>query len=502
MQSEPQKTTNITTYAYDILSPGELQTYLPAWRSVFVVSELSRRKTVQTDSSGTIRYRNEIRPLIPPAQEKSEAEKLLWKYMGQLTDNLKEQIAPQGKDAGTEYFPPDFPADIFSQSNWKILTLEPEAHDKIPGLIKTWKAVLRPVLEAFAEITILGVTLTKKIFLPIEGATLTVRFAGNLVTDLDLASPIALKTTRKTEPLKIAAANLVYVTSEAILEMLEFGFRIVDGGLRVREMRGMDFTSSQEDNAKPTKGIFITGLENKEQANQFIKKFEYFAGPSLNYWVSDDEKEYVFHTQGFNNSSTKQGQVFEKIFNDVVIFINKPYGTGDDQVDNYDKFQGSQAQWICIDQFNFTEQKYYFIYALTHAAREFLHAKEKEKNEYIPMHNLTLHQDLLILNDFCREISKNDKFSWYDNIQKNREYIKDITPLKGGSLVNPSMIITEDGSNLTLIKYYTKYKETTGEYPDPKNPGQTIKKTVKVGNFTKLELVDLTNNTQFITIKP
>ncbi|MBX7243625.1 MAG: hypothetical protein K1X92_17935 [Bacteroidia bacterium] len=70
MQSEPQKTTNITTYAYDILSPGGLQTYLPAWRSVFVTSELSRRKTVQIDSSGAIRYRNEIRPLIPPAQEK------------------------------------------------------------------------------------------------------------------------------------------------------------------------------------------------------------------------------------------------------------------------------------------------------------------------------------------------------------------------------------------------------------------------------------------------
>ncbi|MBX7243848.1 MAG: hypothetical protein K1X92_19055, partial [Bacteroidia bacterium] len=227
----------ITTYAYDILSPGELQTYLPAWRSVFVVSELSRRKTVQIDSSGTIRYRNEIRPLIPPAQEKSEAEKLLWKYMGQLTDNLKEQIAPKGKDTGKEYFPPDFPADLFSQSNWKILTLEPEAHDKIPGLTRTWKAVLRPVLDAFAEITILGVTLTKKILLPIEGATLTVRFAGNLVTDLDIASSIALKTTRKTEPLKIAAANLVYVTSEAILEMLEFGFRIVDGGLRVREIQ-------------------------------------------------------------------------------------------------------------------------------------------------------------------------------------------------------------------------------------------------------------------------
>ena len=152
MQSEPQKTTNITTYAYDILSPGELQTYLPAWRSVFVTSELSRRKTVQIDSSGTIRYRNEIRPLIPPAQEKSEAEKLLWKYMGQLTDNLKEQIAPKGKDTGKEYFPPDFPTDFFSQSNWKILTMEPEAHDKIPGLTRTWKAVLSPVLEAFARI--------------------------------------------------------------------------------------------------------------------------------------------------------------------------------------------------------------------------------------------------------------------------------------------------------------------------------------------------------------
>ncbi|MBX7240319.1 MAG: hypothetical protein K1X92_01125 [Bacteroidia bacterium] len=70
MKTNSQKTTNITTYAYEILSPGELQTYLPAWRSIFVVSELSRRKTVQTDSSGTIRYRNEIRPLIPPVQEK------------------------------------------------------------------------------------------------------------------------------------------------------------------------------------------------------------------------------------------------------------------------------------------------------------------------------------------------------------------------------------------------------------------------------------------------
>ncbi|MBX7240317.1 MAG: hypothetical protein K1X92_01115 [Bacteroidia bacterium] len=240
MQSEPQKTTNITTYAYDILSPGELQTYLPAWRSVFVTSELSRRKTVQIDSSGTIRYRNEIRPLIPPPQEKSEAETLLWEYMSQLTNNLKEQIAPKGKNAGAEYFPPDFPTDVFSQSNWKILTMEPEAHDKIPGLTRTWKAVLRPVLDAFAEITILGVTFTKKIFLPIEGATLTVRFAGNLVTDLDLASPIALKTTRKTEPLKIASEHLGYVTSEKILEMLEFGFRVVDGGLRVRERREED----------------------------------------------------------------------------------------------------------------------------------------------------------------------------------------------------------------------------------------------------------------------
>ncbi|MBX7240201.1 MAG: hypothetical protein K1X92_00535, partial [Bacteroidia bacterium] len=69
----------------------------------------------------------------------------------QLTDNLKEQIAPKGKDTSKEYFPPDFPADFFSQSNWKILTLEPEAHDKIPGLTRTWKAVLSPVLEAFAR---------------------------------------------------------------------------------------------------------------------------------------------------------------------------------------------------------------------------------------------------------------------------------------------------------------------------------------------------------------
>ena len=286
MKTNSQKTTNITTYAYDILSPGELQTYLPAWRSIFVVSELSRRKTVQTDSSGTIRYRNEIRPLIPPAQEKSAAEKLLWEYMSQLTNNLKEQIAPEGKDAGAEYFPPDFPADFFSQSNWKVLTLEPEAHDKIPGLIKTWKAVLRPVLDAFAEITILGVTLTKKILLPIEGATLTVRFAGNLVTDLDIASPIALKTTRKTEPLKIAAEHLVYVTSEKILEMLEFGFRKVDGGLRVREMRGEEEIKMVEDYPLGATGLWVFDLDGNFVFWEPYEKNEiHFLSLGMCFWI-------------------------------------------------------------------------------------------------------------------------------------------------------------------------------------------------------------------------
>ncbi|MBX7243195.1 MAG: hypothetical protein K1X92_15730 [Bacteroidia bacterium] len=477
MQSEPQKTTTLTTYAYDILSPGELQTYLPAWRSVFVTSELSRRKTVQIDSSGTIRYRNEIRPLIPPPQEKAEAETLLWEYMSQLTNNLKEQIAPKGKSAGTEYFPPDFPADVFSQSNWKILTMEPEAHDKIPGLTRTWKAVLRPVLEAFAEITILGVTLTKKILLPIEGANLTVRFAGNLVTDLDLASPIALKTTRKTEPLKIAAEHLRYVTSEAILEMLEFGFRIVDGGLRVREVSHLKNISDIEEI-----GIIIDGLENEQQIRLFLAKIQVLVPTlTLAYKYTSDEnamgKGTIYKISGEIDGGNPIQKCINRSFKEGVRFRNSK------KVGYYVMFNGNTFQYINIDQYNSTSQNAFFIYALTHAITEFLWAvtlKITEKSleggkfddEYKKAHDPTLFTDLEIFSYMIKtiyfyrylEYLKNKygpdedlsqaKWTWWEDLNKEGYLRND--KLEGGKAKGYTSIVRKSDEEQELLRLECK----------------------------------------------
>ncbi|MBX7243201.1 MAG: hypothetical protein K1X92_15760 [Bacteroidia bacterium] len=239
MKSNSQKTTNIIAYTYDTLSPGKMQYHLPAWRSVFVVSELSRRKSLRVDESGYIHYRDEIRPVFPPPPEANAATDLLWKYMNQLSKNLKEQIGQKGQEKSPDYFPSDFPVNVFSRENWELVKLEPELHETNREFIKAWRAVLRLQLPAFSEVIIGGETLKGGDKLPVEDTSLTVSFGSNRVKDFVMASPVVQMEKRSKEPLKIALEFLKYLTSGDLFKNLDLGFSVEKGKLRVGGRRDL-----------------------------------------------------------------------------------------------------------------------------------------------------------------------------------------------------------------------------------------------------------------------
>lgn len=233
MHTNSQNITRNTIYSYKVLLSGEMQYHLPAWRSIFVVSELSRRKSLRVDESGYIHYRDEIRPVFPPPPEANAATDLLWKYMNQLSKNLKEQIGQKGQEKTPDYFPSDFPVNVFSRENWELVKLEPELHETNREFIKAWRAVLRLQLPAFSEVIIGGETLKGGDKLPVEDTSLTVSFGSNRVKDFVMASPVVQMEKRGKEPLKIALELLKYLTSGDLFKNLDLGFSVEKGKLRV-----------------------------------------------------------------------------------------------------------------------------------------------------------------------------------------------------------------------------------------------------------------------------
>ena len=212
-----------------------MQYHTPAWRSIFAVSAVpagSSRIGLDVDGSGHIHYRNSVKPVFPPAQEKVGGKRLLSKYMKQLGDNLKTQKGQAGQ-MQPSVLPHDFPDDFFSESGWELMTLEAEYNDA-NTVIVAWSAVLKPVFRAFEAVVIQGERVSDSGVLAVTMAQLKLRFTGNRVTDLAMESPVVMKGNTMAEPLKIAPEYLQYLTSAEMLGNLDLGFRVVEGRVRVR----------------------------------------------------------------------------------------------------------------------------------------------------------------------------------------------------------------------------------------------------------------------------
>ena len=129
------------------------------------------------------------------------------------------------------------------------------------------------------------------------------------------------------------------------------------------------------------------------------------------------------------------------------------------EVDVYDQFKGAISQWINIEQFNHTNQKEYFILAITHVVTEYLTAVKLQITDvstenflasYNKAHLPTLRQDLLVYDQLVRY--KDTKWNWFQDLNDKGIVNSKTTFVDGGN--QPLIFINQDIlSNIHLFKY-------------------------------------------------